>query len=98
MTTLSQYVSQRSTAGMRYQNAVTELLAAMVDLAALDITIENKRAAGVVQPGFGAASKDALQDLPVILEHAVYAPRQPMSARLAEQIRSQADTYVAALT
>ncbi len=41
MTTPSQYVTARNTAGSRYSAAVTELLAALVDLAALDATVGN---------------------------------------------------------
>jgi hypothetical protein len=95
MTTATQYISQRVTAGTRYANAVTELFAAMVDLGALDRTIENYRAGlGLPQPSFVGD----LQDLPRMLAHPLFAPSVPDRARLMDQIRAQADIYISQLT
>ena len=95
MTTLSQYISQRPTAGTRYQAAVTELLASLIDLAALDRTIENARAGGAIpQPSFTSDQ----QGLPHSLVHPVFAPATPGAERLADKIQQQADTYIGHLS
>ena len=93
MTALAQYTTQRATAGTRYQAAVTELLAALVDLAALDRTIESGKAGGAIpQRTFGGE----FQNLPQRLAHPVFAPFAPRF--LVDEIKAQADTYIAALT
>ncbi len=42
MASLSQLIAYRQTAGARYAAAVTELIAAMVDLKGLDLALENE--------------------------------------------------------
>ena len=93
MTTLASYLSQRATAGSRYSAAVTELFSAMIDLAALDRTIENSKAAGPVpQKSFVGD----LQDLPTLLAHPVFSPLVPR--RFADEIKAQTNSYVSAIT
>ncbi|HEV2596230.1 MAG TPA: hypothetical protein VGU01_13625, partial [Sphingomicrobium sp.] len=71
------------------------LFAALVDLAALDRTIENRRAGGAIpQPTFNGD----LQALPRQLVHPVFAPPVPGAERLADQIRQAADTYIGELS
>lgn len=96
MTTLSQYQTQRSSAGSRYSAAVTEFLASLVDLAALDATVSNRNVGGTIIATFGAGAVGSWADLLRIVEHAEFSPLQ--HRRLADEVRAASDAYIANLT
>ena len=100
MTTYSTYATQRSTAGSRYSAAVTELIAAMTDLAALDAVVINAKSLTEGAPfpvgTFGQQARNSWQDLPKILTHADFCVVQPQ--RIADAVNAAVVTYVNALT
>ncbi|MFO1126451.1 MAG: hypothetical protein U1E25_14995 [Methylocystis sp.] len=93
--TLAELKSARATAGSRYTAAIVELQAALVDLAALDTALSNRN----VDAGGGEQRTFNLRKLPeslADLEHAEFAPS--LRARLADQIASARNNYVAGAT
>ncbi len=83
MTTTSLLAEKRVLAGERYSAALKELFAAMIDLAALDRCLS------------ASSFAHDLQGLAADLEHPAFAPRIPR--RLADEIRTATETYVAGL-
>ncbi|WP_066722807.1 MULTISPECIES: hypothetical protein [Hyphomicrobiales] len=73
MATITQVLADRATAGSRYADAVTELKAAYIALAAIDMALDNNDVPtpGPQRPvrGFGPLTLD---ELPLELVHPVY--------------------------
>lgn len=93
--TLAELKTARATAGSRYSAALSELQAALVDLAALDAALANKN----INPGFLEHATYGIRKLPPSLydfEHAEFAPS--LRARLADQIAVARDGYITEFT
>ena len=83
-TTVSGLITQRATAGSRYANAVAELQASLIDLAALDRVLE---AVGGTKPiRTFAVTTD---ELPWHLVHPEFAPRAPLSLQASVRARGE---------
>ncbi|WP_131522928.1 hypothetical protein [Nitrobacter sp. Nb-311A] len=98
MTTKSDMLTSRATAGTRYAAAITELRAAYVDLAALDGALRNKNfGVGDTAAGIGASDgfNGRLPEIPLSLRHGTYAS-DPLGA-IDNDVDAQTLTYLAAL-
>ena len=93
MTTYASYLTQRSTAGSRYQAALVELRAALVDLAALDATVANRN----LNSGSSAPVR-TFAALPDSLDHLTHPEfAQAVEApSIAADVRAQRDVYILA--
>jgi hypothetical protein len=75
MATLNQLLAKRSAAGERYRNALIELRSARVDLAALDLVLNNENVYRIGSATHGRLSSFATPQLDVVaLRHPEFAP------------------------
>jgi hypothetical protein len=103
---LSELQAARAAAGSRYSAAITELQAALIDLAALDQTLANRNVSNsnAVPPPINPAFWGDLGGEPTVLtfrklpeslaelEHPVYAAL--LRDRLADKIAAARNTYI----
>lgn len=85
MPTITQVLADRATAGARYADAITELKAAYIGLAAIDMALTNSN---VPTPGaqkpvrrFGEGPEGTLDALPIELVHPAYVPARTFGWR-----------------
>ncbi len=84
---LSALMTARATAGTRYANAITELQASLIDLAALDAALSNRNVNNQDQMTFRKLPESLAS-----LEHPIYAAL--LRDRLADKIAASRDTYI----
>lgn len=95
MATLPQLLTQRAAAGARYAAAVAELHTALVDLAALDATLNNTNVRPASQPD--PTFHEVPDTLPWPFCHPVYAPRA-LLPHWRDEIQVARAVYMASLT
>src|SRR4051812_13969751 len=96
MTNVSQFQTQRATAGARYAAAVAELHSAWIDLAALDQVLANRNAGGVGYT-FQTFKGDVDLRLPVMFNHPLYMPAGWNNPRWSDEVQTQLAAYMATL-
>lgn len=100
MPTVAQVIADRATAGARYAAAITELKAAYIGLAAIDMALANSNvptpfAQKPVRTFFNGGP-EALDALPPYLTHPVYVPARTFAWR--NDIITAAETIIKTTT
>jgi hypothetical protein len=99
MATANELIAARAAAGSRYADAVTELLAAMTDLAAYDLALMNRN----IPIGIDDRPKGSFQvstgELRLALKHPTYVPLSTFKpANYQDAAQWQSDVYIASYT